>query len=121
MIDDEERRLFLERLEKLVSDNLAMENLTVSFLAEKMCMSQSKLFRWVKEAAGVGCNEYIRNIRLAKAAECLTNGRGGGLTVAIGNVAFSCGFASLSSFSKAFRKRYGMSATEYMKIQQLIT
>ncbi|MBD5420604.1 MAG: AraC family transcriptional regulator [Bacteroides sp.] len=40
---------------------------------------------------------------------------GGGITVAIGEVAFACGFASLSSFDKSFRKKFGISPTEYMK------
>lgn len=111
----DERRGFLERLDALIKENLVREDLNVSFLADRMCMSHSSLFRWIKKSTGMGGNEYIRNIRLEKAAECLKNGMGVGESVAISNVAFACGFSSLSSFAKAFRKRYGMSATEFLR------
>lgn len=113
-MDAEERLRFLNRLEGLVRDNLTMEDLSVDFLADRMYMSHSTLFRRIKEATGTGGNEYIRNLRMEKAAEHLRSIVGSGNEVSIGNVAFSCGFSSLSSFAKAFRRKYGMSATEYL-------
>lgn len=120
MIDEEERKRFLEKLDKLIYDNLTMENLSVSFLADRMYMSQSKLFRRIKGATGAGGNEYIRNFRLEKAAEYLKDGANGNKEVSIGNVAFSCGFSSLSSFAKAFRNKYGMTATEFLSINDQV-
>lgn len=114
-MDEDERRRFLQRLDGLISDNLTMEDLGVSFLADQMCMSQSTLFRRMKDAAGMGVNQYIRDRRLEKAMDCLKNGMGGGKSVAICNAAFACGFSSLSSFAKAFKKKYGMSATDFLR------
>lgn len=113
-MDKEERQGFLERLDKLIYENITIDDLGALFIADRMCMSQSTLFRHIKKAAGVGINEYIRNIRLQKATECLKNEMGGGNSVAISNVAFACGFSSLSSFAKDFRRKYGMSATEFL-------
>ncbi len=111
----EENEIFIERLNKLINENLAMENLSVPFIAESMCMSESTLFRHIKSILGIGVNEYIRNIRLENVVARLTNEMGGGTSIAISNVVFSSGFASLSSFAKAFKKKYGMSATEYIQ------
>ena len=117
-MDAEERLRFLERLNGFIKENLTMEDLSVAFLAERMYMSQSTLFRRIKEATGTGGNEYIRNLRLEKAAEHLRDVGENSTAVSIGNVAFSCGFSSLSSFAKAFRRKYGMSATEYLVSMQ---
>ena len=58
---------------------------------------------------GVSTNEYIRRIRLNRAADMLANS---GLSIT--DIAFQTGFGSHSSFAKAFKKEYGMTATEYM-------
>lgn len=110
--DDKE---FLKRLNAVITDNLTKENLSVAFLAGCMCMSLSTFFRHVKSATGMGGNEYIRSVRIENAIGMLQNANRGGVTVAIGEVAFACGFTSLSSFDKSFRKKFGISPTEYMK------
>lgn len=104
---------FRARLDVLIEESLAREDLNVSFLADRMCMSLSTLFRRIKDTTGLGGKEYIRNKRLERAAFLLQDERGGGIHMTICDIAFSCGFAGSSSFAKAFRRRYGMSAMEY--------
>lgn len=106
---------FRKRLDEIIAENLTLEDLSVVFLANRMNMSLSTFFRRVKSATGMGGNEYIRSKRIAKAVFGLQNAKRRGVTMAIGDVAFACGFASLSSFDKAFRKKFDISPTEYMK------
>ncbi len=75
-----------------------------------MCMSSSTLYRKINAILGVSTNEYIRHIRLSRAAEMLI---GGDKSLTITDIAEQCGFGSHSSFAKAFKKAYGMTATEY--------
>lgn len=110
---------FRDRLDELVSESLEMEDLNVAYLADRMYMSHSTLFRRVKQATGTGANEYIRNKRLERAAFLLQDDKGGGRHMTICNIAYSCGFASHSSFAKAFRKRYGISAVAYREKNKL--
>lgn len=70
--------MFIETLHRMIIDNMAMENLSVKFIADRMCMSESTLFRHVKSVLGIGVNEYIRNIRLENVVFLLTNETGGG-------------------------------------------
>ena len=105
---------FLNHINSIIVDNLTMDGLGVSFIADSMCMSPSTLFRKVKANTGTGINEYIRNVRLERVVKILTDEREK-KNVAICDAAFSCGFSSLSSFAKAFKKKYGVSATRYIE------
>lgn len=62
---------------------------------------------------GVSTNEYIRRVRLGRAAEMLVNS---GLNIT--DIAFQTGFGSHSSFAKAFKKEFGMTASEYVAAQK---
>ena len=101
-------RTFMDKLIEIINANLANEELGVALIADKMCMSTSTLYRKVNAILGVSTNEYIRHVRLSRAVEHLLQGD---LTVI--EIAAATGFSSHSSFAKAFKKAYGMTATEY--------
>lgn len=101
-------RQFLDKILEIINSNLALEDLGVAFLADKMCMSSSTLYRKIMAILGISTNEYIRRIRLTRAAEMLAEG-GHSIT----DIAYATGFSSHSSFAKAFKKEYGMTASEY--------
>lgn len=102
-------RDFVDKLLSIVNENLEQQDLGVNLIAEKMCMSNSTLYRKTMAVLGVSTNEYIRRVRLSRAAELLLDGR-----LSVSDVAFKTGFGSLSSFAKAFRKEFGMTASEYV-------
>ena len=64
-------RKFMEQINNHVCENLADPELDVQFLADKMCMSYSTLYRKCKSILGISMLEYIRGIRLAKAKEMI--------------------------------------------------
>lgn len=101
---------FLDKLNKIISDNIANSDMTSDYIAKKLGMSRVHLYRRLKETTSQSCTNYIRNIRLAKAAEMLSHGK-----VPVQEVAERVGFKSLSHFSTAFRTLYGVTPTEYMK------
>lgn len=111
---EEAKTVFLHNLDLLIFTNIVSEDLNASFIARKFCMSLSTLYRRMLRYAGCGVNEYIRNKRLDKAMSLLTNVYGGGQSLSISNAAYSCGFSTPASFSKAFRNRYGISMTKYL-------
>lgn len=78
-------------------------------LAEEVGLSRAQLHRRLKELTGISSGEFIRNIRLKKAAELLSERK-----VNISQVAYMVGFSSQTHFSTAFRKFYGISPTEYL-------
>ncbi len=58
---------------------------------------------------GVSVGEYILKCRLEHAAENIKNG------MSITNAAMRAGYDTPSGFAKAFRKMYGMNASEYIR------
>jgi len=96
-------RLFLSGLEKILQHELDNPELSVSMLASKMSISRSKLFYRTKEVSGMSPNELVRCYRLEIAARLLREGRSN-----VSEAAYSVGISSLSYFSKAFKKQFGI-------------
>lgn len=102
--------VFLEKIQKVINDHIGNPDITSDFVAEKMGMSRVHMYRKLKELTNQSCSNYIRNIRLAKAAEILCQGN-----VPVTDVAATVGFKTMSYFSTSFRALYGVSPSEYKR------
>lgn len=100
---------FLDKLFEIVSDNIDNEELSVGYLADKFCMSNSTLYRKVTALLQISPNEYVRHVRMEKAVELLKTRK-----YSISDIAYQTGFGSHSSFNKVFKKEFGMTPSEYM-------
>lgn len=93
---------FLTRLREIVEENISSEQFGVSELAQEIGMSRSNLLRKVSKASGLSVSQFIRNIRLEKAAEILREE-----SFTVSEVSYKVGFSSPSYFIKCFRELYG--------------
>jgi len=84
-------------MEEAVEDRLEMTK-----LAGSLGVSADKLERSFQTAAGISPSGYYRRLRLRRAADLLAHS-----SLPIREVALACGFASMSSFARAFRSVYG--------------
>lgn len=100
--------LFLERLMKIINDNLEDTDFTVENLAEKAGISRVQLHRKLKDLVGISTSEFIRNFRLKQAAELLKDNK-----VNISQIAYLVGYSNPTLFSSNFKKAYGCSPKEY--------
>lgn len=82
----------------------------VEQLASDMCMSRMTFYRKIQSATGQKPTEFMRTIRLRRAAELL---RQGGMTIT--EVSYATGFSSVSYFSRCFRTMYGVPPTQLGK------
>ena len=98
----------LQRILKVINENLSNTELTGEIIAEKVGLSRVHLYRKLKELTNQTARNYIRNIRLAKAAELLTQRK-----MSIAEVAYEVGFSSPNNFATAFKEMYGMTPTAY--------
>lgn len=85
-----------------------MNSITISDLALHLGIDRSYFSSIFKEQIGVSPGKYLSNLRLTYAAELLTK-HGKSPTTA----AFSCGYADIYHFSKAFKKEFGLSPRAY--------
>ncbi|AYB31958.1 two-component regulator propeller domain-containing protein [Chryseolinea soli] len=106
----EEYRLFLRKCIQTVEDNLVNEDFTVAMFAKVMNMSHSNLYRKVKSMSGLSVNEFIRYLKLKRAAELLitTDSR-------IKEVAYTIGFENVQYFREQFTKLFTITPSEYVK------
>ncbi len=93
---------------KTLEDNLDREEFGVEALGKELGLSRTHLYRKLKSLTGLSPNDYIRQMRLKKAAQLLKAGH-----LSISEVAYKVGFNSAANFSTSFKAFYGMTPKEY--------
>ena len=91
-----------------VRENLSNANYNVEALAAAMNMSRSSLHRKIKALTDLSSLDFIRIIRLKRAAELLQEGE-----LRINEISDRVGFQSPSYFAKIFQKQFGVTPTEF--------
>ena len=86
------------------------EGFGVSELAGEMNMSRSTLHRRIRSETGISVSQFIRNARLNRALELLTE-----YSMTVAEAAYTTGFRSASYFSKSFRNYFGYPPVEARK------
>ena len=99
----------LTRLNSLIEQNFSNPELSIDFLAEKLCISRSGLFAKIKTLANVTPNELIQVVRLKKAAALLQENR-----YRISEISYMVGFNNPSYFTKCFYKQFGIKPGEFV-------
>ena len=100
----------LDRVMATINAHLNDSDLSIDMIADEVGISRVHLHRKMKELTGQTPHDFIRNIRLKRAAYLLT-----GQGVNVTEVMYACGFSNSASFSTVFKKFYGVSPREYMK------
>jgi len=100
---------WLQRTIDYVEKNIADEHYSVEQLSNDLCMSRMTLYRKIQSATGQKPTEFIRTIRLRRAAELLRENR-----LTITEISYATGFSSVSYFSRCFRTMYGVAPTQFL-------
>ncbi len=104
-----EDKTFLKKLILSVTQAMEYQTVTVTQIADKMCMSPKTLNRRVKYLTGEGAKRYIMRIQLEQAKIMLLQD----LDIPIVEVGNCCGFDDHSSFTRTFTQNVGMSPSDY--------
>lgn len=98
----------LERVMKYMNQNLTNPDYTVELLAKDVGLSRVHLHRKLKELTNQTTRDFMRNLRLQKAAELLCDKK-----MSITEVALTIGFQNTTYFSSAFKELHGVSPKEF--------
>ena len=101
---------FIRKLVTIIEESIDDKHLNVEFLASEAGMSRANLYRKVQAINNDTPVNFIKRIRLKRAAQLLKNNK-----MYISEVAYMTGFSNQKYFSKCFSKEYEMSPTEYAK------
>ena len=105
----EEDRKFLLRTVEIVNEHLTTRNYGVETIASELNMSESTFRRRLLAVAGETPKAYISAIQMQKASSLLTTRH----DLSISDVAMQCGFEEASSFTRAFKRVYGVAPSQY--------
>ena len=99
---------FLEKLSQLVHEHMDDPAFGVDMLARKAAMSQPVLYKKLKALTNMSVNDFVKSIRLRKAAELIREKRH-----TVYEVAYMVGYNDRKYFSREFKKQFGKTPTEY--------
>ncbi len=103
---------FLSKLLSVIEKNLEEPELNAAMLETALAMSKMQLYRKLKTLTNLTPGEFIKHIRLKKAAHMLASTH---LTVS--EIFYRTGFNNQSYFFREFKKRYQCAPNEY-RVQQ---
>ena len=100
---------FLRKAIEVVERNISNSDLDIEQFAIEMSVSRMQLYRKFNALTNMTVKEFVRSIRLKRAAQLLLEKK-----MNITEIAYSVGFKDLSHFRKCFHQEYGMSASEFI-------
>ena len=109
-IQDKKQREVFDKLVELVNANLTDQQFSVDHLCLELGMNRTKLYSFIKSTTGMSLGNYIRKIRLDKAAELLRT-----TDMSISEVGYAVGIESPSYFTRTFKEQFGSSPSEFIK------
>ena len=89
------------------------EQVNLNELAQVAHFSPFHFHRIFSTLTGETPADFFLRIKIEKAAQKLKDSKTG----TISDIAFDCGFSSMSFFARTFKKHFGMSATQYRNME----
>jgi signal transduction histidine kinase/AraC-like DNA-binding protein len=98
----------LKRCIEVVEEYMDDSELNVEKMCHEVGVSRPQLYRKLKSLTGLSINQFIRSIRLKRAAQLLSQDNS-----SIKEVMFQVGFSNSSYFTRAFKEEFNCTPTEY--------
>ena len=95
---------------RIIEDKIADADLNVNSLSRISGISTKQIYRRIKQLTGLSPVEYIRSIRMKKAAMLLTQRK-----FSVAEVMYLVGFSNASYFSKCFQNQFGKTPKQFME------
>jgi DNA-binding response OmpR family regulator len=100
---------FMEKLMSVVDQHLGNAEFNIQQLSKEIGMSKAVLYKKFDALVHIPIGEFIKSLRLKKAAILLANDK-----LNITQVAWEVGFSDSKYFSKEFKKFHGKTPSEYI-------
>ena len=99
---------FLHRALQIIENNIADSEYNAEKFCQDIRMSRSTLHRKLIALTNQSATEFIRAIRLKRAAQLLSK-----KAATVSEIAYQTGFGNLSYFTKCFKDQFGKTPSEY--------
>jgi signal transduction histidine kinase/ligand-binding sensor domain-containing protein/CheY-like chemotaxis protein/AraC-like DNA-binding protein len=106
-VESEDERLLL-KVTQYIETNINSDNLTVEELSKHLFMSRASLYNKIVQLTGETPVEFIRSMKLNKAADLLKNS-----DMRIAQIGYAVGFSTPNYFARAFKAKFNLLPSEY--------
>lgn len=111
MYNTDSDRDFVDRMNIVIDANMHRPEFSIDDFARQMKIGRTAFYKKVKGLTGYAPVEYIRILRMKKAAELLLSPE----NLNVSEVSFRIGFTDPLYFSKCFKMQFGMAPSVYQK------
>lgn len=109
---ESENDRFILQLVSIIEANFENPDFNIQMLCERIGCSYQYVYRKVKALTGETINDFMRSVKLKRAAQYLSKG-----DMRISEILYKSGFNSHSYFTKCFKEHFGMTPKEYVERQ----
>jgi YesN/AraC family two-component response regulator len=110
LVHSRKDKAFMDQLITIIESHLTDPDMDVDYICTQIGMSRTKLYQKIKSVTGQSIGEFVRTIRLKKAAQLMTQ-----QDVSLTDVMYSVGIQTQSYFTKAFKKEFGKTPSQFLK------
>ena len=100
---------FLNKVVTFVIKRVGQSDASIESLASDMCITRGYLNRKLKTITGMTAQQYVQRIRMEQARLILESRT----EVTVMDLAMQCGFEDSTSFTRAFRRVFGKTPSQY--------
>lgn len=111
-VESEDEKLLL-KVTQYIEANINSDNLTVEELSRHLFMSRASLYNKIVQLTGETPVEFIRSIKLNKAADLLKNS-----DMKIAQIGYAVGFSTPNYFARAFKAKFNLLPSEYQTLNR---
>ena len=101
-------KLFMKEVMDFLEDQMDNPDLVIDDFANKLLLSRSIFYRKLKSIVGMPPVDFIREIRVKRAAQLIRND-----VYNFSQIAYMTGFSDPKYFSRCFKKHMGVTPSEY--------
>jgi len=110
LVHSEKDKEFVNHLLQVIDAQLVDPDFDIEQLCGKMGMSRTSLYQKIKSISGQSIGDFVRSTRLKKAVQIMTHE-----DVSMTEVMYRIGIQTQSYFTKAFKKEFGKTPTQFMQ------
>jgi len=99
---------FIKQAVQFVENNIDKSDMTIDDFANALMVSRTVFYRKLKTIVGLSPVDFVREIRVKRAAQFIDSGE-----YTFSQIAYMCGFNDPKYFTKCFKKKMGLTPSEY--------
>ena len=105
-----EEQIFLLKCREIIDDNINNNDFNIDFLADKLAMSHSSLYKKIKQMTGMSLIEFINDYKIYKSVQLFKQG-----LTNIESVCEKCGFKDVKNFREMFKRKMKITPKQYVQ------